>query len=72
MQQEEQPLAYGDLRVRTDRRRGACLFWVVPDVAPGFNVPDFYSAFVEERRREVQELQQRSSAAAGRTQTHDR
>mmetsp|Transcript_51286 Transcript_51286/g.102070 ORF Transcript_51286/g.102070 Transcript_51286/m.102070 type:complete len:88 (+) Transcript_51286:65-328(+) len=41
---------YGDLRVRTDRSRGTCLFWVVPDVAPGFNAPPFYDDFVNERR----------------------
>ena len=28
---------------------------VVPDVAPGFNVPKFYDDFVEQRRDEVAE-----------------
>ena len=41
MQDDAAPLSYGDLRVRSDRRRGVCLFWVVPDVSPGSSVPDF-------------------------------
>ena len=77
-QDQERPVHYGDIRVQADRRKGACLFWVVPDsestrlrpapcatltrarptralaVAPGFNVPDFYEAFVRERREHVQ------------------
>ena len=67
-QQQQQPaIRYGDLRVCTDRRKGTCLFWVVPDVAPGFNVPNFYEDFVVERREHVRarlerEAQQRADA----------
>ena len=50
MQDDAAPLSYGDLRVRSDRRRGVCLFWVVPDVSPGFNVPDFYEAVLRDQR----------------------
>mmetsp|Transcript_30772 Transcript_30772/g.94306 ORF Transcript_30772/g.94306 Transcript_30772/m.94306 type:complete len:88 (+) Transcript_30772:166-429(+) len=39
----EAPISYGDLRIRADREHGVCLFWVVPDIAPGFNVPEFYA-----------------------------
>ena len=65
------PIAYGDLRMRTERRNGCCLFWVrgaplyprprcrgrdarpapqvVPQVSPGFNVPEFYETFLEQQ-----------------------
>ena len=42
------PIGYGDLRITSDRRVGSCLFWVVPDVSQGFNVPEFYEQFVAE------------------------
>ena len=45
------PLSYGDLRLRSDRRRGACLYWTVPDVSPGFNVPDFYAGFLAQQQQ---------------------
>ena len=41
---------------------------VVPDVAPGFNVPPFYEGFVEERRQHVAEQAQRR---ASRRAHHD-
>ena len=52
---DQRPVFYGDQRVVSDRRKGVCLFWVVPDVSPGFNVPAFYEDFVQERRALVQE-----------------
>ena len=52
-QQDSPPISYGDLRVTSDRSKGSCLFWVVPDVAPGFNVPFFYNDFIKERREDV-------------------
>ena len=42
------PIGYGDLRITSDRRVGSCLFWVVPDVSQGFNVPEFYEQFRDE------------------------
>lgn len=48
-QLSEEPLGYGDLRIRSDKRHGVCLFWVVPDVCAGFNVPDFYAGFFQQR-----------------------
>ena len=50
------PVFYGDMRVTTSRDKGSCLFWVVPDVTPGFNTPPFYDEFVKERREHVAEL----------------
>ena len=62
---QQGPVRYGDLRVVSDRRKGACcLFWVVPDVAPGFNTPAFYEDFIEERREHVaQQLATRAEKA---------
>ena len=55
-------LHYGDLRVRSDRRRGVCLFWTVPDVSPGFNVPDFYEAVLRDQREYERQQQARKQA----------
>lgn len=62
MQDDAAPLSYGDLRVRSDRRRGVCLFWVVPDVSPGFNVPDFYEAVLRDQREYEQQQRARKQA----------
>ena len=45
---DDPPIGYGDLRITSDRRVGSCLFWVVPDVSQGFNVPEFYEQFRNE------------------------
>ena len=62
MQDDAAPLSYGDLRVRSDRRRGVCLFWVVPDVSPCFNVPDFYEAVLRDQREYEQQQRARKQA----------
>lgn len=48
-EEESAPISYGDMRITTDRRIGPCLFWVVPDVSAGFNVPAFYAQFFAQR-----------------------
>ena len=44
-----------------------CAAQVVPDVSPGFNVPDFYAQFVEQRKAEVSERVAHVKAARGQT-----
>ena len=61
---QQRPVFYGDQRVVSDPRKGCCLFWVVPDVAPGFNVPAFYEDFVNDRRAQVQQQISRRAARA--------
>ena len=78
-EEQDQPRGpyYGDIRICSDRRNGTCLFWVVPDVAPGFNVPGFYDDFIVERREHVRarleyEAQRRAMQAVPSVDLSDR
>jgi hypothetical protein len=47
--------------------RCATLAQVVPDVSPGFNVPQFYAQFVEQRKAEVSERVALVQSARGKS-----
>ena len=47
--------------------RCATLAQVVPDVSPGFNVPQFYAQFVEQRKAEVGERVALVQSARGKS-----